>query len=63
MPGVRAGRIGNDMAANKRWRHTPDQIIGKLAEGNKLLGTGQELSEVCRQLGVTESTWHRWVVQ
>jgi putative transposase len=33
------------MAANKRRRHTPDQIIRKLAEGNKLLGTGQEISE------------------
>ena len=34
------GRIDNDMASNKRRRHTPDQIIRKLAEGNKLLGTG-----------------------
>ena len=28
------------MASNKRRRHTPDQIIRKLAEGNKLLGGG-----------------------
>ena len=47
----------------KRRRHTPDQIIRKLAEGNKLLGTGQELAEVCRHLEITESTWHRWVAQ
>jgi transposase-like protein len=40
-----------------------DQIIRKLAEGNKLFGTGQELAEVCRHLEVTESTWHRWVAQ
>ncbi|MGB3285705.1 MULTISPECIES: IS3 family transposase [Mycolicibacter] len=51
------------MASKKRRRHTPDQIIRKLAEGNKLLGTGQELSEVCRHLEITESTWHRWVAQ
>lgn len=44
-------------------RHTPDQIIRKLAEGNKLLGAGQKLSEVCRHLEVAESTWHRWVAQ
>lgn len=49
------------MASNKRRRHTPDQIIRKLAEGNKLLGTGQELGEVCRHLEITESTWHRWI--
>ncbi|WP_142253905.1 transposase, partial [Mycobacterium sp. NS-7484] len=51
------------MAGSKRRRHTPDQIIRKLAEGNTLLGTGQELAEVCRHLEVTESTWHRWVTQ
>lgn len=38
------------MASNKRRRHTPDQIIRKLAEGNKLLAAGQELGEVCRHL-------------
>ncbi|WP_167857643.1 hypothetical protein [Mycobacterium sp. DL99] len=36
------------MASNKRRRHTPVQIIRKLAEGNKLLGGGQELKEVER---------------
>ena len=51
------------MASNKRRRHTPDQIIRKLAEGNKLLATGQELAEVCRHVEVAESTWHRWVAQ
>jgi putative transposase len=63
LPGVRAGRIGNDMASNKRRRHTPDQIIRKLAEGNKLLAGGQELDEVCRHLQIAESTWHRWLAQ
>jgi hypothetical protein len=47
----------------KRRRHTPDQIIRKLAEGNKLLAGGAELDEVCRHLQVAESTWHRWVAQ
>ncbi|MDB2198003.1 MULTISPECIES: IS3 family transposase [Mycobacteriaceae] len=51
------------MASNKRRRHTPDQIIRKLAEGNKLLGAGQELNEVCRHLEIAESTWHRWLAQ
>ncbi len=47
----------------KRRRHTPEQIIRKLAEGNKLLAGGAELDEVCRHLQVAESTWHRWVAQ
>ncbi len=48
---------------SKRRRHTPDQIIRKLAEGNKLLAGGTELDEVCRHLQIAESTWHRWVAQ
>jgi putative transposase len=34
------------MTSKKRRRHTPDQIIRKLAEGNKLLVSGQELDAV-----------------
>jgi putative transposase len=49
--------------SNKRRRHTPEQIIRKLAEGNKQLSSGQELDEVCRHLEIAESTWHRWVAQ
>lgn len=51
------------MASNQRRRHTPDQIIRKLAEGSKLLGAGQQLNEVCRKLEVAESTWHRWLAR
>ena len=49
--------------SKKRRRHTPEQIIRKLAEGNKLLSGGQELDEVCRHLEIAESTWHRWLAQ
>ena len=51
------------MASNKRRRHSPDQIIRKLAEGNKLHAAGQEFDEVCRHLQIAESTWHRWLAQ
>ena len=44
----------------KRRRHTPEQIIRKLAEGEKILGEGKSLDEVCRHLEITGSTWHRW---
>ena len=44
----------------KRRRHTPEQIILKLAEGEKLLGEGRPIDEVTRHLEITESTWHRW---
>jgi putative transposase len=44
----------------KRRRHTPDQIVRKLAEADKLLGQGKPIEEVCRHLEITESTFHRW---
>jgi transposase-like protein len=44
----------------KRRRHTPEQIVRKLAEGEKLLGEGRPIEEVARHLEITESTWHRW---
>ena len=44
----------------KRRRHTPDQIVRKLTEADKLLAGGKSIEEVCRHLEVTESTFHRW---
>ncbi len=38
------------MRTKSRRRHTPDQIIRKLAEGQRLLVGGQGLDEVCRRL-------------
>jgi transposase-like protein len=47
----------------KNRKHTPEQIIRKLAEGEKLLAEGQSIEEVSRHLEITESTWHRWRTQ
>jgi transposase-like protein len=49
--------------AMTRRRHTPEQIIGKLAEGNRLLGSGAGIADVCRHVEIAESTWHRWLAQ
>ena len=44
----------------KRQRHTPEQVVRKLREGDRLLNAGKDLAEVLRQLGIAESTWNRW---
>lgn len=44
----------------KQRRHTPEQVVRKLAEADKLLGEGKTIEEVCRHLEITESTFHRW---
>jgi hypothetical protein len=44
----------------KRNRHTPEQIVRKLREGDRLLNEGKDLTEVLRHLEVSESSWNRW---
>ncbi len=44
----------------KRRRHTPEQIVRKLREADRLLGEGADVAEVARQLEVSEQTYHRW---
>jgi len=50
------------MGANhmKGKKHTPDQVIAKLAEGDRMLNGGKTVAEVARSFGITETTWHRW---
>ncbi len=43
-----------------RKRHTPDQIIEKLRQADRLLGQNMEVAQVCRQLEVSEQTYYRW---
>ena len=44
----------------RRRRHTPEQIIRKLREAERLLGEGRELAAVVKELEVSETTFHRW---
>ena len=44
----------------KRRRHTPEQVIRKLREADRMLAEGRTIGEVCRQLEVSEATYHRW---
>ncbi|MGI8731236.1 MAG: IS3 family transposase [Solirubrobacteraceae bacterium] len=44
----------------KRRRHTPEQVIRKLREAERLLGEGKTTAEVARHLEVSENTYHRW---
>ena len=43
-----------------RRRHTPEQIVRKLREADRLLAEGKDVVEVARHLEVSEPTSHRW---
>jgi hypothetical protein len=47
----------------KRHRHTPEQVVRKLREGERLLNDGKDLTEVLRALEISEATWNRWRAQ
>jgi putative transposase len=46
-----------------RRRHTPEQIVRKLREADRLLNEGKDLAEVVRHIEVSEPTYHRWRAQ
>ena len=44
----------------KRRRHTPEQIVRKLREVERLPGEGQTIAESAKQVEISEQTYHRW---
>ena len=47
----------------KRRRHTPEQVVRKLREAERMLGEGKTIPEVAKELEVSENTFHRWRAQ
>ena len=43
-----------------RKRYTTEEIIRKLREADVLIGQGTSVSDVIRQLGVSDVTYYRW---
>lgn len=41
-------------------RHSPEQIVKKLRDGEVMLSNGKSLEEVLRVLEVSEATFNRW---
>lgn len=43
-----------------RKRYTPEQVIRYLRQAEVLSSQGRNVSEICREIGVTENTYYRW---
>jgi putative transposase len=52
--------LGQKEGLMGRQRHTAEQIIGKLREGEVQTGKGIPLEEVLRQLGISDATYCKW---
>src|ERR1035441_4160019 len=53
-------RMGEEGTLMKRRRHTPEQVIRKLREAERMLGEGKTIPEAAKELGISEQTYHRW---
>ena len=57
-PTLWAGRLVINMATRKK--HTPEQVVRKLATADRMLNEGKDVADVCRELQVSEQTYYRW---
>ena len=48
------------MTNKRRKRHSPEQIVRKIQEADRILAEGGDVAAVLRQLNVTEATYNRW---
>ena len=48
------------MTNKRRKRHSPEQIVRKIQEADRILAEGGDVVAVLRQLNVTEATYYRW---
>ena len=44
----------------KRKRHSPEQVIRKLREADRMLSDAKDIAAVCQAMEVSEATFHRW---
>jgi transposase-like protein len=49
------------MAAAKRY--SPEQIVAKLREHEKLQGQGLTIPAACKRLGISDQTFYRWRIK
>ena len=57
---VVAGRETGQIMSNSRKRHTPEQVVRKLGQADRMLADGSDIAAVCRELGISEQTYYRW---
>jgi putative transposase len=44
----------------KRTRHTPEQVIRRRRDADRMLAEQKSIAEIAKELGVWENTYHRW---
>ena len=60
MSPVIAGRKTGYIMSNSRKPHTPEQVVRKLGQVDRMLADGQDVAAVCRERRVFEQTYYWW---
>jgi hypothetical protein len=51
---------GRTIKMATRKRHTPEQVVRKLTQADRMLAEGIDIADACRELQVSEPTYYRW---
>ncbi len=55
-----AGRKTVNIITKRKKRHSPEQIVRKIQQANRILAEGGDVASVLRKLNITEATHCRW---
>ena len=55
-----AGRKTVNIMTRRKKRHSPEQIVSKIQQADRILAQGGDVATVLRELNVTEATYYRW---
>lgn len=48
------------MASKTARRYTPEQIVAKLRQHEKLQAQGMTIPQACKRIGISDQTFYRW---
>ena len=49
-----------NIMTKRRQRHSPEQIVRKIQDADRILAEGGDVAAVLRELNITEATYYRW---
>ena len=49
-----------NIMTKRRQRHSPEQIVRKIQDADRILAEGGDVAAVVRELNITEATYYRW---
>ncbi len=55
-----AGRKTINIMKKRKTRHSPEQIVRKIQQADRILAEGGDVAAVVRELNITEATYYRW---